>query len=62
MYPTTKPETIRLSYSLPADVRSPLAAWQQDERTQYADDRAHMDRVNRAEMKGKTITRRPRVS
>ena len=58
----TKPETVRIEYSLPADVRSQFAAWQQDDRTQYCDDRAHMDRVNRIEMSGKVCVRRPKVS
>lgn len=50
MNATSKPQTIRIEYSLPSTHRSPLAGWQQNESTQYADDRAHQARMNRAEL------------
>lgn len=48
-----KTETIRIEYRLPAAATSPVAQWQSGGTTTFADDRAHMTRVNEQEMRAK---------
>lgn len=58
---TAPVERIRLQYQLPAEFNSPLGAWQPNESTRFADDRARMEQQNHRELMAKAVIIRRRV-